>query len=80
MFANIKPELYELKDLMKDPVKGFYYKEQLTKSPNPNNQKHFFEIEKVLRKKKINGKEFYFVKYLFYPNKFNQWIPKLNLK
>lgn len=80
MLANIKPELYQLNDLMKDPVKGYYYKEQLTKSPNPNYQKDFFEVEKILKTRKIKGNTYYLVKYLYYPPKFNQWLPQSNFK
>lgn len=65
---------------MKDSVSGFYYKQQLVKAPNPNYNKDFFEVEKVLSKKTVKGEKFVFVKYLFYPNKFNQWIPEKNLR
>lgn len=44
---------------MNDEVKGKFYSQQLTKAPNPNNNRHFFEIEKVLKKKVIKKKNIY---------------------
>jgi hypothetical protein len=33
-----------------------------------------------LDKKIENGVEFFKVKYLYYPTKFNQWVPAKNIK
>jgi hypothetical protein len=74
-----EPELYKLKDLMNDPLPGLFYRHQLVKSPPPDKNSEFF-VEKILKKKKINKKLFYLVKYLYYPDKFNQWIPQENFK
>ena len=71
--------MFKLKDLLNDEVAGQYYREQLTKSPAPKTSDYFF-VEKILGRKKIKGIEHYLVKYLFYPNKFNQYIPKSNFK
>jgi hypothetical protein len=65
---------------MKDPIDGFYYREQLTLAPTPDYKKDFFAVEKVLKKVRRNKKNFYLVKYLYYPNKFNQFISEDNLK
>ena len=35
---------------------------------------------KILKERKIKGKKEYFVKYLYYPKKFCQWVPEENLK
>jgi len=75
--AEIKPVMYKLVDLMKDPVKGVFYREQLTKSPAPKAEDYFF-VEKILGKKKIKGVVHLLVKYLYYPNKFNQYVPETN--
>ncbi len=74
------PALYSLEDLMNDKVPGHFYKEELTLAPTVNYNKHFFEVEEVLKKKKIKKKLHFFVKYLYYPKKFNQWIPADNIK
>jgi len=68
VFTDIKPNLYALIDLQKDPVPGRYYRQQLTKSPPPKEQDYFF-VEKVLKTKKVKRKTLYYVKYLYYPNK-----------
>ncbi len=71
--------MYSLVDLMKDKVSGHFYKEELTPAPTINYKKKFFEVEKILKKKTVKRKLFYYVKYMFYPQKFNQWIPAGNL-
>lgn len=59
---------------MNDDVKGKFYKEQLTKAPKPDYKKNFFEIEKVIKTKVINKKKYLFVKFLYYPSKFNEYV------
>ena len=78
--ASVNPPLFSLIDLLKDPVNGFYYREQLTVAPQPDLKKDFFAIEKVIKTVKRHKKKFYLVKYLYYPSKFNQFIPAENLK
>ena len=70
--------MYNVIDLLKDPVEAFYYREQLTKSEPPKASDYFF-VEKILGKKKIKGVVHYLVKYLYYPNKFNSYVPASNL-
>ena len=77
--AESDPPMFKLIDLMKDPVPGQFYRSQLTKSPAPKPSNYFF-VEKILAKKKIKGVEHFLVKYLYYPNKFNQYIPTANFK
>ena len=74
------PPLYSLIDLMKDKVPGHYYFEQLKKAPIPNFKKDFFLVEKILGSKTVRGKKYILVKFLYYPSKFNQYIPEKNLK
>lgn len=57
--ASIKPPLFSLIDLMKDPVPGHFYQEQLTKAPSPDYKKDFFEVEKVLQTKTIKKKKYF---------------------
>ena len=77
--AERRPVMFKLKDLLKEDVPGQFYEKQLTKSPAPKASDYFF-IEKILGQKKIKGVLHYLVKYLYYPNKFNQYIPKANFK
>jgi hypothetical protein len=76
----VKPPLFSLIDLLKDSVDGYYYREQLTLAPKPDYKKDFFAIEKVLKTVTRKKKKFYLVKYLYYPSKFNQYIPEENLQ
>ena len=76
--AGKMPILYKLEDLKGDPVVGYFYKEQLTKANEPKNGETF-RIDKILKEEKINGVDSIYVKYLHYPPKFNQWIPRSNL-
>jgi hypothetical protein len=64
------PITYVLKDINGEIVEGGFYTEELQKS-----KQEVFRIEKVLRKKKINGVEHGLVKWLGYNKKFNEWKP-----
>lgn len=77
--AETKPVMFKIKDLMNDNVSGQFYEQQLTKSPPPKPDNYFF-VEKILGQKKIKGVKHYLVKYLYYPNKFNRYIPESNFK
>ncbi len=65
---------------MKDKVPGHFYRQQLTKAPSPNYKKDFFFVEKVLSEKTLRGKKYFFVKFLYYPSKFNQYVSEDNFK
>jgi hypothetical protein len=69
------PITYILKDMTGDIVTGGFYTEELQKS-----KQEVFRIEKVLRKKKINGIEHGLVKWLGYDKKFNEWKPMSEIK
>lgn len=78
--ATVNPPLYTLIDLLKDPLSGHYYREQLTKAPNINYKKNFFEIEKVISTKYFNKKKYFYVKFLYYPPKFNDYVLASDIK
>jgi len=75
----VSPPLFFLRDLMKDKVNGSFYREQLVKSEKPDYKRNFFEVESILGSKKVKGKKYYLVKFLYYPSKFNQYIAEENL-
>jgi len=64
------PITYLLKDMNGEIVTGGFYTEELQKSGQ-----EVFRIEKVVRKKKINGVEHGLVKWLGYNKNFNEWKP-----
>ncbi len=76
--AGKKPVLYKLANIMNVPLKGYYYSEQLLKTTKPKSNE-YFAIEKILEEKNIRGKDYVFVKYLHYSDKFNKWVPKANV-
>ena len=66
------PVTYDLEDLKGEPIAGVFYAQELQKAP----AQEFFEVESVLdaRGNKI------LVKWKNYSDRFNQWIPKRNLR
>jgi len=67
---NTNPYTYTVQDMNGEEVLGSFYTEELQKSTQ-----EVFRIEKIIRKKKINGIEHGLVKWLGYNNKFNEWKP-----
>ena len=65
-----KPVTYILKDLQDEIIEGGFYKEELQKT-----SQEVFRIEKISRKKKINGIDHGLVKWIGYSDKFNEWLP-----
>ncbi len=64
------PVTYIIADLKDEIIKGSFYEQELQKT-----DQQVYRIEKVLRKKKINGKQFGLVKWVGYNNDFNEWLP-----
>lgn len=63
---------------MDEKLPNFFYREQLVKTDKPDNN-NFFLVESVLKEKKIRGKKYFFVKFLYYPDKFNLWVPESDI-
>jgi hypothetical protein len=64
------PYTYVLKDMNGEIIAGSFYNEELQKT-----DQDVYRIEKIIRKKKINGIEHGLVKWLGHSNKFNEWKP-----
>ncbi len=65
--------MYKLIDLLNTPLIGQYYAAELHLAPTKV-LSDFFEIEKILSTKTIDGQKWDFVKFQYYPNKYNQWV------
>ena len=63
------PVTYKIKDSMDRIIDGSFYNEELQKS-----DQEVYRVEKVIRKKKIDGVEHAFVKWSGYSDEYNQWI------
>jgi hypothetical protein len=64
------PITYNLNDLMGEEVDGSFYEQEL----HLTKLKDFSLVEKVLKKRKVKGKEQKYVKFFGLPSKFNQWL------
>ncbi|GFX59567.1 chromo domain-containing protein [Trichonephila clavipes] len=59
-----------LKDLQGEEIKGTYYEAELQKVVDSG----FYPVENVIKQRKRGGITEYFVKFLGYPEKFNDWV------
>ncbi len=74
--ATEKP-VYKLKDTLGEEVKGRFYTEQLqTITANDDDT---YLIEKVVKKRTVNGIAESFIKWQGLPKKFNSWIPSTDI-
>lgn len=79
VLAGYKPYLYQLENLKGRIKDGYYYREQLILRKEPPQPGRFFQVEKILGKRKKQGKVQYLVKYLHYENDFNTWVNEEDL-
>ena len=68
-----KPFVYKLQDYQEETIDGYFYEQELSYVPNPEQIQ--FKIEKVLKYKTVKGKKFGLVKWKGYSDKFNEWLP-----
>ncbi len=73
ILSNKTPVLYSLIDLQKQPVLGYFYAIQLTKTQKPKD-KSYFLIEKILGHKIVKNKKYYLCKFLYYNDRFNEYV------
>ena len=69
------PVTYILEDTAGEVLEGSFYENELQKT-----KQDIYRIEKVIRKKIIDGVEHALVKWMGYIDKFNEWIPTQNLQ
>ena len=63
---------YSIKDEQNEAISGWFYPQELLKVSVPEDKT--YRIEKVLKRRRRNGKEELFVKFRGYPKKFNSWV------
>ena len=68
--VNSKPPQVKVQDYHGDEIKGSFYMEEVQKVHKPEE----YRIEKVLKTRKVNNRKEYFVKWVGYPDKFNEWV------
>ena len=70
--------VYSLKDWYDEPITGTFYEEELeTVNVDENTS---YKIEKVMKKRKVRGREQLLVRWLHWPVKFDSWIPADDVK
>ncbi len=67
--------VYSLRDSSDEPVHGAFYRAEI----QPIRTNKFF-VEKVLRKRTLQGTREVFIKWKGWPSKFNSWIPERDVK
>ena len=68
------PNMYELDDHEGEPINGKFYESELSAVDKKDGD--VYRVEKILKRKKVKGKEMVLVKWLGYSNKHNSWIVK----
>ena len=70
-----RPPVYKVKDYDGEEIEGTFYEEELQKIIKTD---QMYRIERVLKKRKRNGKMEYFVKWFGYPDKFSSWVDHIH--
>src|SRR5271156_827290 len=70
------PIQYKIKDYHEEEIIGSYYAEELQKVDKPEE----YRIEKVLRTRGVGANKQHFVKWVGYPDKFNEWVSDTELR
>ncbi len=69
------PPVYTLQDYGGDKIRGTFYEAELQKVTKGADA--VYRIDKVLRRRKRNGKTEYFVRWKGYADKYNSWVDSL---
>ena len=72
------PVTYELVDVAGERIKGRFYEPEIQKVLKTDNER--FDIDRILKTRKRNGKIQYMVSWKGYPSKFNSWVDELIAK
>ena len=70
------PVTYAMKDVADEEIKGRFYEPELQLIIKEDN---VYDVEKVLKARRRNGKTEYYVKWKGYPDMFNSWIDSCSL-
>ena len=65
------PVTYGLQDLAGEEIKGKFYDQELQKIVKDDD---VYDVEKVLKTRKRNGRLEFFVRWRHFPDKFNSWV------
>ena len=77
-YLNQGKAMYHVKDLLGEPITGGFFQPELQKVIIDDDTT--YKIEKVIRKRKRNGRTEYLVKWWGWPSKFNSYVPESDLE
>ena len=66
------PPVYKIVNFNGNPIKGTFYKKELQRVYKDRNSE--YEIEKIFKKRKRNGKTQYLVRWVGYPSEFDSYV------
>ena len=69
---DTQPITYKLVDYFEEPIEGSFYENEMLKTQVPT----YYEVEKVLKTRKVGKKIESLVKFVGWPSKFNCYIPE----
>ena len=72
------PVTYELRDLAGESIKGRFYEPEIQKVLKSDDER--FDIERIIKTRKRNGKIEYLVSWKGYPSKFDSWVREVAVK
>jgi hypothetical protein len=70
------PITYKIKEEDGTIIEGSFYEQELQKTNKPE----FFDVEKIIKQKKVKDKLLYYVKWLGYDDKYNSWVDSKQIK
>ena len=68
---------YKIEDLNGEEITGIFYQEELQKIDKTDN---IFKIERIIKKRSTRKSMQYLVKWLGFPESFDSWVDKKDLK
>ena len=75
---KLSKDRYYLKDISDDKIIGSFYEEYLVPYIPPSQNDKMYRLDPAFegfRRKNIHGTPHIYVKWLGWPDKFNQWLP-----
>ena len=67
--------MYMIKDYLNEPVDGYFYEVELQKVNKDVDS--VFRIEKIIKRRRRQGRQEYLVKWMGWPTKFNSWVDNI---
>jgi hypothetical protein len=73
---NTDPPQVKVKDYHGEEIRGSFYMEEIQKVDKPED----YRIEKIVQTRRVGGRTEYLVKWVGYPDKFNEWVSENQMR